>query len=131
MYSYEKLDNAFRTLKAIGIIARHNFMDCQSCGYAAMELEIDNYGEPVRGVTFYHEQDTEHAIDDGILYLSHSGNQNNDLNVAQDIVEVLKQNGLEVEWSGDLSQRIQVLVDADDFKRKFGDHFVDTDEYDD
>lgn len=115
MNTYGKLDAAFGILNSKGIVARHNFMDCQSCGYAAMEDEIEKNSIPVRGCTFYHEQDTERAANDGMLFLSHSGVDKASDSIANEIIRAIKEQQLHVEWDGSRDSRIQVFVNADDF----------------
>ena len=68
-----KVDKAFETLEAQGIVARHDFSDCMTGGAAEIEDEIRRFarsGNPV-GYTFYHGQDTFHADDCGVLHLAY------------------------------------------------------------
>lgn len=129
MPTYHDVARAFTALETRHrVIARHNFLCCQSCGYAAMEQEIKNADivPPVIGVTFYHEQDTESAAKDGTLYLIHSAAEN-DVSDAQaalvsyTIVTALRDAGFAPVWSGSRHQRIQIAIDADSMARQFPD----------
>ncbi len=68
----DRLDAAFRELDAAGIVARHGFTCCNTCGMAEIggEVEPDRV-EHVRGFAFYHQQDTEAAVQEGNLLLSY------------------------------------------------------------
>ncbi len=68
----DRLDAAFRELDTAGIVARHSFTCCNTCGMAEIggEVEPDRV-EHVRGFAFYHQQDTEAAVQEGNLLLSY------------------------------------------------------------
>ncbi len=69
---------------------------------------------------FFHDQDAETAID-GSLYLSYGaldGSAQAAIAIGNEIVAALKAAGLQAEWSGDLSERIE-LVKLDWKKRRF------------
>lgn len=117
----DRLDFAFLVLEEPdgglpAIVARHNFTRCQSDGQAEIWREVRDAQQrgPVMGYTFYHEQDTERAVEDGHLYLSHGALEDDEdaaRDVAHRIVQVLREAGLAAEWSSDMDQRILVCVD--------------------
>jgi len=113
----DRLDAAFLELESIGIVARQNFWCCQTCGFSAMEDEVEECrtrGQCVRGFTFYHEQDTERAVKGEGLYLSYcdvEGKEEEQAKIGREIQEVLEANGLTTVWDGSVSQRILVKLD--------------------
>lgn len=109
----EKIRNAFKDLRKQGYFARMNFWCCQSCGCAAVpEKYKDKF-------VFYHNQDAEALGYDGniggknrrfrrfdskaVLYLTHGEGGD-----GREICETLKNQGLDVEWDGDMGKRIMV-----------------------
>lgn len=92
-----QLTKAFSDLRKIGYLARQNFSCCQSCAWA--EIPDDKSERAV----FYHRQDHMGMRETGEVYLSWAGN-------GHEIVNVLKSNGLSVEWDGTPSRRIRVII---------------------
>jgi hypothetical protein len=119
----DRLDFAFLMLEeAHGIVARHNFTCCQTCGHSEIwgEVRAAQAQGPVTGYVFYHEQDTERAVEGGHLYLAYGAVDDDDAatrDVARRIVQTLEEAGLPVEWNGDPRQRIRVALD---WKRRRG-----------
>lgn len=113
----DRLDDAFAALEADGVIARQNFTCCGTCGVAEIGDEIDavlEAGQPARGYTFYHMQDTERAAEGEGLYLNYGACEEGEaaaLAIAQDIVTQLTAHGLSVEWDGSFARRIAVSLD--------------------
>ena len=111
------LDAAFAALEDEGIVARHHFTCCGTCGVAEIGDEIDAAlarGVPVTGYTFYHMQDTESAVAGGRLYLNYGSLEDVErscVGVGRRIVEVLQASGLQTGWDGSLSKRIGVALD--------------------
>lgn len=91
-----KINKGFRALRKAGYTAKQNFMCCQNCGCAAL---YDNESEKY---VFYHKQDAEYLKKNGNVYLAHRGN-------GEEIVKILRDSGLIVEWDGDDSHRIKLL----------------------
>ncbi len=118
----DRLDFAFYRLEEeAGIVARQNFTDCQTCGHYEIqgELQARQKQRPVVGYTFYHEQDTEHLVDDGTLYLAFGAveaGEPAELAVAQRVVTVLREAGLTVTWNG--STKTRILVQDLDWKKR-------------
>lgn len=90
-----KLSKAFKQLRKLGYFARQNFWCCQSCGWAAIP---DGECEKV---VFYHSQDNEDKKEGKPFYLAWCGDGN-------EIVSVLQQNGIVVDWNGSENSRIRV-----------------------
>jgi len=114
----DRLDAAFASLELAGILARQHFGDCQTCALADMEEEMDDAREArtkVLGYTFFHQQDTERAVEGGPLLLSFGdAGRNNDaasVAVGRQVVAVLERHELKVAWDGKAASRIGVLLD--------------------
>jgi len=113
----DRLDIAFESLRAEGYFARHHYACCQTCGLFDMAIELDDAAmreQPAAGFVFYHEQDTELAVDGYGLWLTYGSNDpgpDAHLAAGRHIVESLGAHGLDVDWSGDLRQRIRVDLD--------------------
>lgn len=113
----DRLRAAFCTLADAGFIARHHYSCCQSCGVFEIGIELDDAAlrcEQKRAYVFYHVQDTESAVDGyGIMlaYGSASGEQQDCAAVGREIVVAIQEQGLDVQWSGDVAERIHVLMD--------------------
>ncbi|MCS7072712.1 MAG: hypothetical protein NZM00_14500 [Anaerolinea sp.] len=113
----DRLDAAFAALEAGGIVCRQNFSCCGTCGAYEIWDEaaaLEAAGTPVRGYAFYHVQDTESAVEGYGLYLSYGAATEGEaaaLAIADEIVAALRQQGLRVDWNGQWSRRIGVLLD--------------------
>lgn len=112
----DRLDAAFAELEGAGIVARQHFSCCATCGVEEIHDEIHDasrQGRPPRGFTFFHIQDTEHAVAGESLYLSY-GSANRDkaeaLAIGQEVVETLSRHGLEPRWNGRFAHRIALPV---------------------
>lgn len=120
----DRLDRAFDTLEAHGIVCRHNFTCCGTCGAAEIWDEMDaraKDGHVVRGYAFYHSQDTDSAAEGYGLCLNYGSIEEGEapaLAVAQEVVKCLREQGLKVEWNGAWNRRIEVPLD---WKRRFPD----------
>jgi hypothetical protein len=112
----DKVDRAFELMEQRGLVARQNFEDCQTCGHAAIGGEISEAlkTREVFGYTFYHQQDTERAVEAGDLWLafgSPKGDKKTAIRVAETVVECLREAGLEPSWNGDVVERVSVPVE--------------------
>ncbi|MEQ1823688.1 MAG: hypothetical protein ABL949_14360 [Fimbriimonadaceae bacterium] len=110
----DRLDAGFAELNNRGIVAIQNAVCCQTCGAAQAHEECNrrlDAGSRIRGYTFYHEQDTESAAEGYGILLSYGSRKRwtlAHLNIAREVVRVLKSHGLNVTWSGKLNKRIVV-----------------------
>jgi hypothetical protein len=72
----------------------------------------------VRGLTFFHQQDTEGAVEGGSIYLSYDAVDDgvDSVEIAREIVAVLSAQGLKPNWDGTTAQRINVPLN---WQRRF------------
>jgi hypothetical protein len=101
----DRLDSAFATLNAQGIVARQDFSCCNNCGFAEIwdEVEQEEKQHPVKGYVFYHLQCTERAIKTGQLLMAFGCVEEDPeafLGVANEIVAELRKAGLNASWGG-------------------------------
>jgi hypothetical protein len=101
----DRLDEAFATLNAQGIVARQDFSCCNNCGFAEIwdEVEEAEKHQPIAGYVFYHLQCTERAIETGQLLMAY-GCIEEDVEtfqrVGNAIVSELRRVGLNASWGG-------------------------------
>lgn len=113
----DHLDKAFEELESKGIVSRQNFSCCGNCGTGEIldEAEtLQNKGRNIRGYTFYHMQDTQHAVDGQGLYLNYGsieGDEETSINIGREIVDIINQHNLSTGWNGDWGMRIFVKLD--------------------
>lgn len=113
----DRLDNAFNELEESGIISRQNFSCCGTCGsYDIGEpiKEAMDAGRDVRGYTFYHQQDTEAAVEGHGLCFAYGAIEDGEdaaLKIAHEITRVLKKHELHPEWDGSWNKRIVLPLD--------------------
>jgi len=112
----DRLDAAFSELEASGIVARQNAVCCQTCALYELEQEIVpllEAGHNLRGYTFYHEQDTEAAVDGYGICLAYGSLEEDGDSVAigHEVAEVLRRHSFAVDWDGDIKHRIEVALD--------------------
>lgn len=110
----DRLDAAFAELTASGIVCRQDFTCCQNCGVAEIGAEIEDEaasGVAPRGYAFYHQQDTEGAVEGHGVHLSFGAlndEAGNALAIGTEIAAVLTRHGLVCIWDGTTARRIQV-----------------------
>jgi len=114
---FDRLELAFDMLEDADIVARQNFTCCGTCGAAEISVEIEDFetrGRRARGYVFFHQQDTESAVETGELYLSYGAANNTAdavfLQIGQEIADTLAAVGLKVHWDGKLERRIGVTL---------------------
>lgn len=113
----DRLDAAFSELTRNGIVCRHDFTCCCTCGVAEIGAEIraeTQRGVKVRGHAFYHMQDTDRATEGLGLLLNYSdlrGEKPAGEEIGREIAASLQRHGLTTEWNGDFSTRIAVKLD--------------------
>ena len=99
----ERLNAAFKQLRAHKFVAKQNFLCCQTCGWAEI-------GAEPKDALFYHRQDTEHALKDGKLvsklYIAHRiSSEGRGLLVRA----IFADNGFYAIWDGSDSSRIALV----------------------
>lgn len=92
----EKISKSFAQLRKMGYFARMNFWCCSTCAWADVPEEKSDK------VIFYHNQDNDSLKESGSTYLAWASPN------PQEIIDVLKNNGLTVEWDGKSGTRILV-----------------------
>lgn len=116
---HDRLRAAFADLEKQGVVTRENYTCCGNCGAAEMwEDEIPalkKKRKDLRGFVFFHQQDTDHAIEGHGLYFDYSGLDRTDegtVAVGKLLVKALKDHGLKkVKWNGSPDRRVQVALD--------------------
>jgi hypothetical protein len=118
----DRLDAAFEELNATGILARHNWTCCGNCGCGAIHHEFAKHSgstneHGITGYVFYHEQDTESAVDGHGIALNYGSFIETDdddaydrdsVSVAKRACETLKMHGLTTIWNGTIEKRVFV-----------------------
>ena len=122
---YDRLELAMDTLEDNGVVARQNFTCCGNCGAAEIGTEIEDYeamGHQARGYVFFHQQDTESAVEGHGLYFSygaaHSELDAAHIAIAQELFDLLQAVGLKPHWDGKIDHRVGVVLD---WKRRWVD----------
>jgi hypothetical protein len=113
----DRLTAAFTVLDAAGIVAREDFACCQNCGVTEIGGEVSESAVGVRGYAFYHQQDTDDAVEHGSLHLAY-GPFNAEpqpgtdpiVEVGREVADTLRAQGLTVIWDGTAAQRILVRI---------------------
>ena len=116
---YDRLDAAMEALEMRSIVARQDFTCCGTCGVAEIGAEINDFeqkGVRARGYVFFHQQDTESAVDGHGLYFNYGHALEYDkpeasIEIGKELVKALEGAGLRPKWNGDLGQRIFVPLD--------------------
>jgi hypothetical protein len=114
---FDRLEVAFAALEEQGIVARHDFTCCGTCGASEIHAEISqerDSGRTIHGYVFYHQQDTESAVDGYGLHFNYGPVMSGQLNyedVAKVLVAALTGAGLAVEWNGNTNQRVKAALD--------------------
>lgn len=118
----DRLDIAFARLLERGIVARQN---CADDGPDGIEEEVDRAvasGQAVRGYAYYRLQDTEAAVEGLGLFVDYGARGEDDddedeayeqagLRIGHEVADVLRQQGLVVDWDGSAAMRISVRLE--------------------
>jgi hypothetical protein len=113
----DRLDLAFEKLEDAGIVARQHFTCCGTCGVAEMGAEVSEAearGLKVRGYVFFHQQDTDSAVEGHGLYLNYGAIEDGEpkaLAVGREIVAAIESCGLKTNWDGSWDKRIGVTLE--------------------
>lgn len=98
MVTKKEIDKVFDDLKQAGYIAYQNHMCCSTCGWEAIPKEAEK-------VVFYHAQNADAFKGKMLeypLYLAWCGD-------GDEIVKIIENCGLEVQWSGSEDVKIAIL----------------------
>lgn len=118
----DRLDAAFEELNAAGIMARHDWWCCNTCGTAAMPDEFARLGglwrgTPIVGYVFYHRQQTESAVEGGGIFLGYGTTdfvstdqdyEERSVAIAHVAKKVLESHKLAVSWDGTFARKLLV-----------------------
>lgn len=113
----DRLDLAFEKLEDAGIIARQHFTCCGTCGISDMRIEVDEAEErglKVRGYTFFHQQDTDRAVEGDGLHLNYGAMEDGEaaaLAIGREVVATIESCGLKTIWDGSWDKRIGVTLE--------------------
>jgi hypothetical protein len=111
-----KLSNVFDELNSIGLIALENTGYTQSeafedCSELYHERGIN---EEIKGFCFYTNQDNQRAKENGFLPIgiwgAPEGDESKTIIIGNLIVEVFTENGFEISWTGQSSERPEVYL---------------------
>jgi hypothetical protein len=104
----DRLDAAFAELDKMGIVARQHYSCCGTCGSNDIREEM-GLTRSARGFTFFHVQDTEHAVSGESLYLSYgaaTADRSDAVAIGHEVVDTLSRHGLRPSWDGRHVNRI-------------------------
>ena len=110
------LNKAFAKLRKTGIIARQNYLCCQSCGCAGVDrdfirLSAENQASKT-GFCFYHRQDSDSRDRGHNFHLTFGvfrESRGDPVAIGQKIVEVLVGCGIPAKWNGSSDTRICIV----------------------
>jgi|SRR5215217_2828444 len=136
----DRLEAAFQELRREGFVAEMSASTTMSGGWEVSRDVADERrarGETIRGTVFFHEQDTDSALEGHPLYLAYGlvndvedDDREGELSEEEDakvsaqaaevgrvVVETLRKHGFEPEWDGHAHSRI-VLMPAFTWRRR-------------
>jgi len=108
----DRLDAAFAELDQLGILARQHYSCCGTCGSNDIRIELGQV-TAARGFTFFHIQDTEHAVGGEFLYLSYgsaTADRSDAVAIGREVVDALSRHGLRPSWDGRHVNRIGLAL---------------------
>lgn len=116
---FDKLELAFDMLEDEDIVARQHFTCCGTCGAAEIGAEIEDFeqaGRQAKGYVFFHQQDTESAVESGSLYISYGAadaeaTNEASIEVGRRLFDTLKAVGLKPIWDGKINHRVGLAID--------------------
>jgi hypothetical protein len=114
---FDRLEAAFNDLENAGIVCRHNFSCCGSCGSAEIWNEIEaaqSHRQTICGYAFYDMQGTESAVEGYGLCLNYGsvlGDEQASVEIGHQIVKAVQAHGLKADWNGSLDTRISLQMD--------------------
>ena len=117
---FDRLSLAFDMLEDEDIVARQHFTCCGTCGAAEIGIEMDDFqdlsGRAPKGYVFFHQQDTESAVESGSLYISYgaadaTASPEENVAIGQRLHDVLHSVGLKPVWDGKINHRVGLAID--------------------
>lgn len=114
--SHDRLRAVMEGLEMSGIVAREDFCCCAECGNAEIGGELERAGKagiPPLGYAFFHQQDTEAAVEGEGLYFSYGAAQwdateREHIAIGRKVVKALEAAGFSPSWNGRLDRRIHL-----------------------
>jgi hypothetical protein len=109
----DRLEEAFAELWDRGIVALQNAGYTMAEGWEDVADAREQMPE-ARGAVFFHQQDTERAVDGKGLLLAFGSfaegeeHKPQSLLVGQEVCDVLRKHGVEVSWDGNVDRRIEI-----------------------
>jgi hypothetical protein len=120
---WDRLDQAFHSLRTQGVISLHNAGYTQSDGFGDFveALHVHHDASAVRGYCFYHGQDTERAVQGEGLFLAFGPSdqkreETDGPAVGRMVAQALTDAGFTVAWNG--SFRTRILIPDFDWKKR-------------
>ena len=119
---FARITQAFRTLRAAGIIARQNHECCQSCADASITGDVEampaHKRAKLRGAVYTTRQDVSGAHNHRgdftgicISFVAIAPSEP-DAPIGQALADALRAAGLVVRWDGDPGTRVEVCTDS-------------------
>lgn len=117
---FDRLSLAFDMLEDEDIVARQHFTCCGTCGAAEIGIEMDDFqdlsGREAKGYVFFHQQDTESAVESGSLYISYgaadaTASAEDNIAIGQRLHDILQSVGLKPVWDGKINHRVGLAID--------------------
>jgi len=114
--SIERLEQAFKTMQAHGILTRHDYSCCSVCGNAEIRDEVvkaKQAGLSIDGFVFYPWGAADTASETGRLTLtfgSHIGSGVSAGDIGNRVIQCLRTAGLAAEWKGGPAGHISVTL---------------------
>ena len=103
---------AFDALRPHGIFSLHCAGYTMSDGHNDALVGIEDADDgPYHGYVFYHGQDVQRALEGHALYIAFDSVEGGDADkvaIAQAVVNVLRDHGLNAQWNGNPSERIYI-----------------------
>lgn len=110
----DRLVQAFEVLRANGVVCCENFSCCGNCGsheiWDVVEM-AQSMGKKIQGYVFYHQQDTENAVEGHGLHFNYDSVDGPSETIAALLVAELQNSGLKPTWNGSTSTRVFVPLE--------------------
>lgn len=110
----DRLIQAFEVLRSNGVVCCENFSCCGNCGSHEVWEVIEvaqSMGREIQGYVFYHQQDTDNAVEGHGLYFNYGSVDGASETIAAQLVAELQKAGLSPTWNGSLSTRVFVPLE--------------------